>query len=125
LLDKYSIHSPAQKLLYLCRAIDGAAYSLVSSDEVEFLVQEISKTAARLAILQQRLSELMRENQSLQEEMTLLKAHIEEKTELSSPTGFGVHSRQQLAEERVRTTALENELDTSSNQDMRCTKRTS
>lgn len=82
---------------------------------MDFLLQEIGKISEERSTLQQRVQELMRANQSLTEEITIIRAHIEAAGDAVPPSpGFppsdGQHSHQ-LAEERARTAALENELD--------------
>jgi hypothetical protein len=80
---------------------------------VDFLLQEISKISEERTALLQSVQQLTRANESLTEEITLIRAHIEDTVPPSPgflPPTDGQHSRQ-LATERARTTALENELD--------------
>jgi predicted nucleic acid-binding Zn-ribbon protein len=100
--------------VYLCRAVE-EAQNLGSSDEVDFLLSEIGKISGERATLQQRVQELMRANQCLTEEITIIRAHIEAAGDaVPLSPGFtpseGHHSHQ-LAEERAHTAALENELE--------------
>jgi len=83
---------------------------------VDFLLQEIENISDERSTLQQRVQELMRANQSLTEEITIIRAHIEAAGDAVPPSpGFpasdGQDSHQLLAEERARTAVLENELD--------------
>lgn len=100
---------------YPRRAVE-EAHNLGSSDEVDFLLQEIGKISEERSTLQQRVQELMRANQSLTEEITIIRAHMEaaENAVLLSP-GFppseGQHCHQlAAAEEKGHAAALENAL---------------
>lgn len=100
--------------MYARRAIE-KANALDSTDEVEFLLQEIRKISDEKISLQQRIQELMRANQSLTEEMTITRAQIEAASDAVPPSpGFPSSQDTQaheLATERARTASLENELD--------------